>query len=333
MKKLTLDITNPKLAKQWHPTKNGSLTPDDVTPGSNIPVWWIFPYDDPETGKHFDFEWEAIVESRSDGCGCPYLSGRAVWTGFNDLETKAPELAKQLHPTKNIEIVKDENGNQVTKVLTARDIFYKSGKKMVWFLPYDDPETGKHFDFEWEAIVESRSDGCGCPYLSGQAVWPGFNDLETKAPELAKQLHPTKNIEIVKDENGSQVTRVLTARDIFYKSRKKMVWFLPYDDPETGKHFDFEWEAVVSSRDRGRGCPYLSGRAVWPGFNDLETKNPELTAEWDFVKNRKLKPSGVTEFSNRKVWWICSKCGKSWFASIVARSNGLTHNCELHTND
>ena len=26
---------NPELAKQWHPTKNGDLTPSDVGPGSH----------------------------------------------------------------------------------------------------------------------------------------------------------------------------------------------------------------------------------------------------------------------------------------------------------
>ena len=29
---------NPALAKQWHPTKNGKLTPYDVTPGSKMTV-------------------------------------------------------------------------------------------------------------------------------------------------------------------------------------------------------------------------------------------------------------------------------------------------------
>lgn len=32
-----------------------------------------------------------------------------------------------------------------------------NGKKVWWYLPYDDPKTGKHFDFEWEASISSRS--------------------------------------------------------------------------------------------------------------------------------------------------------------------------------
>ena len=30
----------PHLVKEWHPTKNGDLTPKDVTYGSNKKVWW-----------------------------------------------------------------------------------------------------------------------------------------------------------------------------------------------------------------------------------------------------------------------------------------------------
>ena len=97
----SLLIQNPALAKEWHPTKNGALTPGDVTPYSREKVWWLYPYDDPKTGKHFDFEWRASVAKRTKGSGCPYLSGRLAWPGFNDLESQNPELAKEWHPTKN----------------------------------------------------------------------------------------------------------------------------------------------------------------------------------------------------------------------------------------
>ena len=31
----------PELVKEWHPTKNGDLTPRDVTHGSKKKVWWL----------------------------------------------------------------------------------------------------------------------------------------------------------------------------------------------------------------------------------------------------------------------------------------------------
>lgn len=36
-----LGTVNPSLAREWHPTKNGSLTPRDVTPSSGKKAWWI----------------------------------------------------------------------------------------------------------------------------------------------------------------------------------------------------------------------------------------------------------------------------------------------------
>jgi hypothetical protein len=36
-----LYVLRPDLAKQWHPTKNGSLSPKDVSPGSSREVWWL----------------------------------------------------------------------------------------------------------------------------------------------------------------------------------------------------------------------------------------------------------------------------------------------------
>ena len=296
MKKLSLLEANPELAKQWNPTKNGTLTPKDVTANSNKKVWWIYPYDDPETGRHFDFEWKAAVYNRSNGRGCPFLSDSpAVWPGYNDLGTKNPELSRQWHPTKN-------------GVLTPEDVTANSGKMVWWIYPYDDPETGRHFDFEWKAAVYNRSNGRGCPFLSDSpAVWPGYNDLGTKNPELSRQWHPTKN-------------GVLTPEDVTANSGKMVWWIYPYDDPETGRHFDFEWKTAVYNRSRGDGCPFLSSRPdVWEGFNDLQSKFPEFAEEWDSVKNRNKTPQNTYYRSVKRVWWKCPLCGYRWRDSVANR--------------
>ena len=282
------------LSAEWHPTKNGNLKPSDVTCSSNKTVWWYLPYNDPETGKHFDFEWPATVVNRTHGHGCPFLSGRAVWPGYNDLATKQPELAKEWHPTKNGD-------------LTPEMVSCGYHKKVWWLLPYDDRETGKHFDFEWSATVSNRTQGVGCPFLSGRAVWPGYNDLATKFPGLAKEWHPAKN--------GDLTPEIVTCGYC-----EKVWWLLPYDDPKTGKHFDFEWPATVDSRIRGAGCPFLSGRAVWPGYNDLATKHPSVAKEWHPTLNRRKTPTQTYQYASRKVWWLCPKCGHTWYSAVSART-------------
>lgn len=289
----------PDIASEWHPTKNGTLTPRDVTVRSGRRVWWLLPYDDPETGRHFDFEWEATIDKRVSGRGCPYLAGKIVYSGFNDFETKAPELAKQWSP---------KNPKQPSET------FAYSNKKVWWVYPYDDPVTGEHFDFEWEATPASRLKTPGCPFLSNQRVWPGFNDLQTKNPKLAAEWHPT--------QNGT-----LTPDAVMPNSREKAWWLYPYDDPVTGKHFDFEWQASVYMRNKGDGCPFLSNNGVWPGYNDLATLNPDLAKEWHPTKNRKLTPQNVSAKSNKKVWWLCPKCGKSYRMAISHRSEGQQCDC------
>ena len=296
---------NPELAAQWHPTKNGDLKPTQITANTDRKVWWLLPYNDPNTGKHFDFEWEATVNNRNKGDGCPYLTGKIILEGFNDFATINPELAAQWHPTKNGHV-------KLTQVTIS------TGKKVWWLLPYDDPKTGKHFDFEWKATIASRNAGIGCPYLSGKSVWTDFNDLATVNPELAAQWHPTKN--------GSLKPTQVTAN-----SNKQVWWSLPYDDPKTGKHFDFEWYDTISHRNNNRGCPYLSSHAVWEGFNDLRTVNPELAAQWHPTKNGDLKPTQVTANSNKQVWWSLPyddpKTGKhfefEWKAIIRNRNKGI----------
>ena len=268
-----LTTINPELAKQWHPTKNGNLKPTDVTANSHLKVWWLLPYDDPITNKHFDFEWQEQVSNRSNGNGCPYLSGKAVWIGFNDLATVNPELAKQWHPTKN--------GN-----LKPTDVVAGSEKKVWWLLPYDDSVTGKHFDFEWQATIINRHKGNNCPFLptaSSPQVWCGFNDLATTNPELAKEWHPTKN--------GK-----LKPTDVCANSTKKVWWLLSYDNPVTGKHFDFEWLNTIHNRNNGSGCPYLtSSKTENLVYNLLTSKNIFFKAEesFDNCKDKKVLPFDV----------------------------------------
>ncbi len=81
-----------------------------------------------------------------------------------------------------------------------------------------------------------------------------------------------------------------------------------------------EWQASIYSRKDNR-CPICSNKIILKGYNDLATTNPELLAEWDFIKNGDLKPTMVTYGSPKKVWWKCNK-GHEWQARIRHRSHG-----------
>jgi len=67
--KRTLEEANPYLANQWHPTKNGDLTPRDVTPQSNKKRWWMC---------NKGHEWQASIYNRSNGTGCPFCQKNKI---------------------------------------------------------------------------------------------------------------------------------------------------------------------------------------------------------------------------------------------------------------
>ncbi len=154
--------THPKLAAQWHPTKNGTLSPYDVTVGSNKKAWWKCPKGD-------DHEWVATLNSR--GTGCPVCSNQKIVLS-NCLASTHPKLAAQWHPTKN-------KNNSIYNIGAG------SGKKVWW-------KCDKGEDHEWESSLVNRLKGKNCPVCSGRKAIIS-NCLATTHPQLAAQWHPTKN--------------------------------------------------------------------------------------------------------------------------------------------
>ena len=200
----------PDLARQWHPTKNGPLTPFQLMPGSKRKVWWI-------CGK--GHEWQAMVKSRVAGVGCPFCSGRNVQPGVSDLATLYPAIAAQWDYGKNGSLTPDQ---------VATD-----SHRPAWWL------CGEGHSYRAEPHKRTYYH-TGCPYCAGKKVLPGFNDLQTAAPEIAAQWHPTLN--------GSVTPRMVTAG-----SGMQAWWLCP---------FGHAWKARVFSRTgAGRtGCPICAGR-------------------------------------------------------------------------
>ena len=81
----SLAEVHPELVSEWS-EKNLTLTPDDITFGSNKKVWWRG-----ACGQ----EWQASVKARSNREKCPICSGARVIAGINDLTTLEPLLVKQ----------------------------------------------------------------------------------------------------------------------------------------------------------------------------------------------------------------------------------------------
>lgn len=329
----SLSNKRPELAPEWSP-RNGTLTPDNISYGSNKVVWW---------SGSCDHEWQASVKSRSAGENCPICSGARVIEGINDLQTLYPELAEEWSP-KNYPL-------KPTAVSAG------SHKRVIWL---------GACGHEWTAIVKSRVQGTGCPFCSHNLVLPGFNDLATLFPEVAAEwseknlpLRPNmitaytnrkvwwkcsnghewntlvstraygskcpycSGIRILKGFNDFATTHPeiagewsdrnlpLTPDAVNEKSQKNVWWKC--------KTCGFEWKSLIKSRVKGTICPVCADRAVLPGYNDLATTDPELAREWDVEMNRRTEPTAISRNSLRSVWWKCP-CGHSWKARVRDRA-------------
>ena len=201
----------PVIARDWDAAKNKPLTPNQVISGTKHKVWWLCPK---------GHSWRAAVYSRTTlGTGCPVCTGRQALAGENDLATLYPDIAAQWD--------EEENGTLRPSNVTA------GSNRRVWWRC----EKGHSY----RAVIAQRVQrGDGCPYCANRKVLPGFNDLATAAPLVAKQWHETLN--------GALTPEMVTAG-----SHKKAWWQCSYGHV---------WKATIYSRAGVQqcGCPVCAGK-------------------------------------------------------------------------
>ncbi len=134
IKEKSIAVTNPELIAQWHPTKNLPLTPERVTSGMHVKVWWHC--------SNCGQDYPQDIYHKVQGRGCPICAGKTVIAGYNDLATTHPTLSAQFHPTKN--------GDLLPMQITAG-----SSKKIWWLCD----KCG----WEWPAAPSTRKKRVGCP--------------------------------------------------------------------------------------------------------------------------------------------------------------------------
>ena len=133
LKESSIAIARPDLAREWHPYRNGTLTPDMFSKSSGDKVWWKCSN---------DHEWCATISSRYKGNNCPYCSGKKILSGYNDFATKNPKLIKEWDYNKNI---------------IKPNTIAESYKERIWW-------KCSKCGYEWQAKIISRIRGAKCPY-------------------------------------------------------------------------------------------------------------------------------------------------------------------------
>jgi Probable Zinc-ribbon domain len=327
---------HPKVAAQWHPTRNGSLLPEALRPGSNRRAWWQCPANEAHV-------WVTTLARRTKGSGCPFCSRKATSPELS-LAALRPEIAREWHPTKNGKLAP-------TQVVPG------SSKKVWWRCRSDRAHS-------WQASVANRTRlGRGCPYCAHQCV-SATTSLARRKPRLAAEWHPTKNEplrarDVLPGSNkpvwwrcrhdpthewratvasrGLRGTgcpacagKIATPSTSFAARHPRLAreWHptkngrLKPDDVVPGsqkrvhwrcsKDASHEWTATVTARAHGSRCPICSSIVV---------QCPELACEWHPTKNRPLRPEQVSPGSGRRVWWRCAKDPSHlWRAAVSNRA-------------
>jgi len=273
----------PDIAIEWHPTKNGNLTPDQIVVGSDKNIWWKCP-------KGPDHEWQCNIYHRTGltKSGCPYCAGKKV-SITNSLTTVFPDIAIEWHPTKN--------GN-----LTPDQIVVGSNKRYWW-------KCIKGPDHEWKTTVASRTGKSkrSCPCCAFQKV-SVTNSLAMLFPKIAAEWHPTKNGDLAPEQ-------------VISGSNKRYWW-------KCNKGPDHEWKTAVGNRTLHKSnCPCCAGKKV-SVTNSLQALLPEISTEWHPTKNGDLIPEQVVTRSGKKVWWKCNKGpDHEWKAVVASRTGGIKSGC------
>lgn len=350
----------PEVAKEWHPKKNGGLTPADITSGSAKKVWWL-------CTKNEGHEWAMPVADRtSQGQGCPFCANRRV-SGENNLRT-VPSLVALF----------DKDRNETT----PEEVYLKSSKLFWWKCPEGSdhrwkatPQTlsgavqpcpfcpprirrlsltnsvtgwcnangdkGRRLLDEWDHEANGERSPESLIYMNQRTkVWwkcPEGSDHRWQAPPYKRTVDGadcpfcnlrrpslTNNLAFVFPELVTALHPTLNGEFdpslVSPTSHEKVWWQCPVGE-------DHVWQATPNQMKGQLRCGFCAGKRA-SITNSLASRFPEIAEEFDLALNAPLTPSEVTFGSKKKVWWRCSSDQMhSWHATVSSRTGVLKTGC------
>jgi transposase-like protein len=347
----------PGVAAQWHPNRNGDLTPKDVAAKSGRRVWWLC--------AECSNEWEVPIFSRANGYGCKQCATRkaaelyrqpnrasAAGGSRSSLAERYPGLAVQWHPTRNGD-------------LTPSAVTGSSGQKVWWKCD---------FGHEWQAYINNRVRVSGCPkctlwgtseeeirlrqelVAAGVPIDDGLSQVQTTSGKDLYCDMVSPSWRVVIEFDGNRFHKLLSGRakdECKTRLLEEAGWtVIRVREALTpiGTHdvvvplFSDEVTRAKATLTKLSDMGYLAAgyddymktASPWGSANaahevarrlrrSLATENPELAAQWHPIKNDRVTPHNVSPKSGRKVWWQCDECGFSWQAVVGSRARG--HGC------
>lgn len=349
----------PQVAREWHPNRNGSVMPSQVSYGSTKTYWW-------QCSK--GHEWRASVNGRTSKAGyCPECfendRGKLCVAGHirkrGSLAERYPRVASEWDSEKN--------------TVSASEVSSASDMNGWWNCGYGHT---------YQSRVYLRTlHGAGCPQCRPSSsrfeirIYTELKNLLDKVRWRAKINK--KEVDVYLDEyhlgieyDGKRWHKnsIVRDRDKNAKLQAVGVSLIRVRDSELGKiaNDDLTYERNsdeftlmvrlvnkiiahikkqgYASREVRKLRRYAKGSGLvgqeeysqlvffLPGPEataSLKALHPEIAAQWDYERNRPLIPERFHPSSNVLVWWKCVK-GHAWRTSVAKRTVG--RNCPYCSN-
>jgi very-short-patch-repair endonuclease len=212
----------PELARQWHPTRNEGVKPEQFLPKSNKKVWWQCPV----SPTH---EWMATITSRHKA-GCPHCSDERRLTRWID----------EADGTRRREVLSDQPALFAELVATDAErealgkLYVGHTKTLTW--------RCSKCNQTWPNQLRKRAiEGQGCTYCSNQTTYEG-NALLALHPEIALQWDSEKNALDIRLAKGPGSVNPGTHYKAWWKCSH-----------------GHSWRTEIRQRVRqGTGCPFCN---------------------------------------------------------------------------
>lgn len=354
-----LATVHPELAAEWHPTKNGSLKPTDISRESGRKVWWL--------GK-CGHEWPASPHDRVESkTGCPQCASRRL--------TSFPEQAiyyyvKKLYPdtrsrcaglfenkmeldiyVPSIRFAVEFDGarwHSSEKSHAAERAKYELCREKGITLFRVKEDTGQEWLDVADAIYtvprKERGDRLE------QVIRGILSSIDrTTNAWTRKTFKLVSDVEVDLERDGAEIRAYLTKIDnSLAEFRPDLITEWDYNKngellPEMFginsndrvwwrcSRCGHSWKTSIIHRagKRQSGCPKCAKELRGKTFTrrkiatqgSLAERRPDLAAEWHPTKNGELAPADVALNTNRRCWWQCKDCGYEWLATPNNRAS------------
>lgn len=327
---LSIVVTHPEIATEFHPTNNGSLLVSDVTKSSKEKLWWKC--------SKCSHEWQAFVSSRTRGIGRCFRC--------ESLGSINPELASEWHPAKN--------GDK-----TPFDFSFSSGIKVWWQCNF--------CQYEWEATIDNRIRGRNCSNcnkflktsLPEQTIYyflnQVFEDVENRKlltldgkdvevdiylpslnfgieydgiffhkskkaeDEKKNQILQSNDIQLIRVREFSNKSKLppleafsSTVFEVFYNSRKELEEVIFLILRTIKEKCSLTEEQLKKIKDLVVNISAVQSKIYQSMLRNLKENSlhlayPDVAKMWHPTKNGKVLPIHLSPHSNISVWWKCEK--------------------------